>query len=232
MSNSIGAALQQLDSSNDNHWTADGMPRLDTLKALTGETDITRAQVTEVAPFFSRENPTLETPPEVLNPPSPDAPPVAAAPPVTAPPEEVVAPEPEVAEQPAEPDSVVSTENEDDHIAELQTALAATREGMQEAATAIDAAQQAYNKLVNQEAEIDEELGKLVGVESSGDAIASYLESQKRLVSEKVNRFKQLKESGVLEVVNSLGKMRAPVDVAMSRKRGRGAARPTRAPLK
>ncbi len=49
-------ALSQLDSANPNHWTADGLPRLDTLKMLAGDPALTREAVTAVAPGYSREN--------------------------------------------------------------------------------------------------------------------------------------------------------------------------------
>ena len=48
------AALAQLDPYNDNHWTTDGMPRMDAVEAFLG-VDIVRAQVTEAAPTLTRE---------------------------------------------------------------------------------------------------------------------------------------------------------------------------------
>lgn len=50
----ILAALRQLDPANDNHWTADGSPRLDTVKLLAGGAALTRDQVTQAAPGYSR----------------------------------------------------------------------------------------------------------------------------------------------------------------------------------
>ena len=221
MSKSILAALQQLDSSNDNHWTADGMPRLDTIKVLTGE-EVTRAQVTEAAPYFNRTNPTTEVPPEVLDPPAPagaDAT-TADAPPITT---------EEKDEEPVEAAAPLVVTVNDEEVGELQGALTATREAMVEAEAAITAAKDTYQKLVNQEVELDDKLGELVGVETSGDAIRGYLASQKKLVADKVNRFKQMKDAGLGEVLNNLGKMRAPIDEAMARKRARGGKRPARA---
>jgi len=51
-------ALKALDPKNDDHWTADGLPRLDVVKAGT------RAVVTKAAPNFSRSNPNLEPKPK------------------------------------------------------------------------------------------------------------------------------------------------------------------------
>lgn len=58
-------ALATLDPQNDDHWTSDGLPRMDVLEALCGHT-LTRADVTAAAKGFSRRNPTLavETPVE------------------------------------------------------------------------------------------------------------------------------------------------------------------------
>lgn len=53
-SNSIQAALAKLDVSNDNHWTSDGLPRLDTVKMLAGDASITREAVTAAWPGFTR----------------------------------------------------------------------------------------------------------------------------------------------------------------------------------
>ena len=50
----ILAALRQLDPSNDNHWTAEGSPRLETLKLLAGGAALARDQVTAAAPGYSR----------------------------------------------------------------------------------------------------------------------------------------------------------------------------------
>jgi len=63
-------ALSKLDTNNDNHWTADGLPRIETVRMLSGDQTITREQITAEAPDFSRsaavvpgaEQPTQETP--------------------------------------------------------------------------------------------------------------------------------------------------------------------------
>jgi hypothetical protein len=46
-------AVQALDPQNDEHWTADGLPRLDAVENLLGS-DISRKVVTNAAPDFSR----------------------------------------------------------------------------------------------------------------------------------------------------------------------------------
>ena len=58
-------ALGKLDPANENHWTADGLPRIETVRMLAGDQSITREQITAEAPDFSRETaalPPTETP--------------------------------------------------------------------------------------------------------------------------------------------------------------------------
>lgn len=54
----IVKALGQLDPKNDDHWTSDGLPRLDALKV----SGVKRGDVTDAAPNFTRDNPNLEAP--------------------------------------------------------------------------------------------------------------------------------------------------------------------------
>lgn len=51
----IVAALNRLDPADDEHWTADGKPKMAALEVLMGRADITRAQVDAAAPGFNRE---------------------------------------------------------------------------------------------------------------------------------------------------------------------------------
>lgn len=62
MSEKIREALLGLDPQNDEHWTADGAPRLDVLANALGDQKVTRADVLAAAPGFSRENPVLQDP--------------------------------------------------------------------------------------------------------------------------------------------------------------------------
>jgi len=51
----IREALSQLDGMDDAHWTADGAPATSAVSDLVGS-KVTRAQITDAAPKFSREN--------------------------------------------------------------------------------------------------------------------------------------------------------------------------------
>lgn len=47
-------ALRALDPTNDEHWTDDGLPRMDAIKALGGGSGVTRAAVSDAAPGLTR----------------------------------------------------------------------------------------------------------------------------------------------------------------------------------
>jgi len=54
-------ALKALDTGNDDHWTADGLPKIEAL----GLEGIKRKDVTEVAPQFNRAHPVIDVPADV-----------------------------------------------------------------------------------------------------------------------------------------------------------------------
>lgn len=59
MGSRILDALSKLDVANDNHWTAEGMPRIETVCMLAGDQSITREKITTEAPQFCRANATI-----------------------------------------------------------------------------------------------------------------------------------------------------------------------------
>lgn len=55
-SEDIKAALGMLDPQNDEHWTADGHPRVDIVNEILGkDASVTRQQITDADPTFNRE---------------------------------------------------------------------------------------------------------------------------------------------------------------------------------
>jgi hypothetical protein len=58
----ITDALAKLDPNNNDHWTADGLPRLDSLKIMTGNPGLTRDMVQAAAPDFVRPTGTAQGP--------------------------------------------------------------------------------------------------------------------------------------------------------------------------
>lgn len=55
-------ALLELDPDNPNHWTNDGLPKVDALRFATANPSLTRDDITSAAPLFTRDNRVLEEP--------------------------------------------------------------------------------------------------------------------------------------------------------------------------
>ena len=53
-------ALSKLNPQNDKHWTSDGLPSVDSVRALAANNEITRSDIKDAAPSFNRAN--LELP--------------------------------------------------------------------------------------------------------------------------------------------------------------------------
>lgn len=60
MSEKIKEALGKLDIENDEHWTTEGLPRLDVMKDLLNGEAVSRADITAAVKGFSRKTPNLE----------------------------------------------------------------------------------------------------------------------------------------------------------------------------
>lgn len=54
MQTKIIDALDKLDSNNPNHWTADGHPKLETVRLFAGDNAITRQMIVDVAPNLTK----------------------------------------------------------------------------------------------------------------------------------------------------------------------------------
>jgi hypothetical protein len=48
-------AVDKLDVNDDNHWTTDGLPKMEVMQNLSGIKELTRAQMNEMVPNLSRE---------------------------------------------------------------------------------------------------------------------------------------------------------------------------------
>lgn len=58
--NRLSESLTKLDPTNDEHWTTDGLPRLDAIESIHGSS-VSRADITAEAPKFNRKNTNLGT---------------------------------------------------------------------------------------------------------------------------------------------------------------------------
>lgn len=66
MSDKIKEGLARLDPKNDNHWTEEGLPRLEAMRLFTGQASLTREQVTDADPAFNRKTATTDAPAAAL----------------------------------------------------------------------------------------------------------------------------------------------------------------------
>lgn len=225
MNQKIVEALGQLDPSNDEHWTADGLPRMDVVEGIVGDKGITRQQVTQAKPGFSRaaalaaaQQPAQAQGAQGNTEQGTQAAPAAAQPPATT-------------EQ--DTGNATSDETEQPEVADSDdSAVAEAREKLADAQTALEEITATKSKVdaehAAQLAEVDKltlELEAVQGKETVGDAIQGYLARQRQNLEERAERMRAIKESGV-----NLGELtrnlKAPIDSAMSRKTSRGTQRP------
>lgn len=212
-------ALKALDHKNDDHWTTDGQPRLDVLKAATGDQSVTREAVVAAAPAFNRTAaaaagvagpapaapaPTVAAPTASTAPPAPPAP-VVAAPPVAAPAK-------------GDPEAIVkATEaliDAQDALSEMDKWIASAQEERKARQAKADAAQIA--------------LDAVQIVQSNGDAIQAYLLQQRTNLGERAKQIAAAtafqKEHG-FKLADLIPK-RAKIDQVMARGSGYGNRRP------
>ena len=190
-------ALSKLDVANDNHWTGDGLPRIDTVRMLASNPGIGRDDITKEAPDFSRQNAVIPTSaPTVIK---------AVEPAVAAP--QKVATEEVVVEQVEKPE-------------DLDEQIAVLREKLEEA-------NQYLSKATEYRAKVQNELDDLINLKESSTggqctmtAIQCYLKSQQGILNDRARRARALQESGVtIADIQALIPQGAPIDAALRQKR-------------
>ncbi len=227
LNNKILEALALLEVDNPEHWTTDGLPRLDVLSEIT-EKEIKRKMVTAIAPQFSLTNPVLpvaeaednwldekpaeqgeepsneggeptEAEKEASAPSSPEAPPAALK----------------------QPTAAVSAPTSAEHAAmkheidTLSASIARNRLRMDALATENKQAERLMNKKIDA---MQVQFPPL----SEAEAVKAHIATQHQQRIDRVesaNRLKQLTGANVLQA-------KAPLDAAMARKTGRGHGRP------
>lgn len=211
-------ALNKLETANDNHWTDDGLPRVETMRLLVGNPKLTREEIINAAPNFTRANAAAEAAKTTQAPATPAQ--AAQAVPVqgsttggkiTAP----AAPQP-----PAAP--VIVQAVSDEKGFDLETELAAERavlEEMHKARAALD------SNLKAQRDKVDALIIKTEGVREAGHienmkGIRAYLDAQKKLGEQRAEQLRELRESGIdiKKLQDALPKA-APIDAARANRR-------------
>lgn len=203
-------ALAQLNVENDEHWTDDGLPRLDVVQAMVGE-EVSREDVTQAAPNFTRVSGDL-TPPA----PAPE-PQIAQNEPPAAPDVAVTEPEQEEIEE-EDPYLIEDAFGEgDERGVEIQAQLDDVRAAIAETQEHLDAGKRHLHGLQQQEAQLYHLLQAHGGVETTQDHISRYLAQQKKNLLAKAERVNKFREQGLTpELVREAMDVRAPVDRALN----------------
>lgn len=229
----IVAALAKLDVANDNHWTGDGLPRLDTVKMLASDSSLTRELITLAAPGFTRASAAQAA--QATPAPAPAAmvaPPVANA--VPAPPAAAPAPSPPPAAAPQTGDNASDTDAEKTKPTPAAGPAADPSvdtdaedlEDAQERLTYLDMCSAKLNQeLTKQRALVDQLLVKQdakIPIHNNTNAIQQYLASQKKGLDARRERIQAMKGIDLKALLPQF----APVDKAMARRTQRGTSRP------
>lgn len=197
----VAEALRKLDVNNDNHWTADGLPRIDTVRMIAGNQALTREMITAEMPEFSRQTASLGA--SVAVPVSP----VVLAVPV------------ESVEKSTEPVAEVTPPVKED-VRDFEAEILAAQQELHKALVARNEAQRLVEEKQNAMDEVISAQHAYAIQTPVEVAVQGYLASQKELLTERGRRSQVLREKGVtLADIQDLIPQKAPIDIALSRKR-------------
>lgn len=229
----ILAALGQLDIKNDNHWTSEGLPKVDTVKFLSGISTLTRDDITKAAPSFSRHSPALgdaagagatqSTASDTATGAADSAAPAGGTLLATLDQARDGGANGEVHQEAAQGDGesgdVSNAPTLAEQLADAQERVAEIEHALLQGTRMRDEARaEADRLLVAYEASGSKE--------TTGSAIRAYLDSQAAQLHQRGQAMQALRETGVdLAVLTALGKG-APIDAAMARQSGFGKNRP------
>ena len=203
MTEQIIEALNQLDPLNDEHWTADGAPKMDIVNDLIESEDVvTRQDVVDAAPSFTKDNMVIEGTPEDK--------------------EEMVDIEFDSSMSNSQVDQWVASLNPDELCATVE-ALAEERNSVTREIENLKQSSSIAKRAINL-AKVRIKL--LIPGTSDAESIKKFIESQTRARADRVKRRDAL--LGGLDIKMSDLDPRSPIDSAMSRKIGRGKTRPAR----
>lgn len=224
----ITAALAQLDPQNDNHWTGDGLPRLETVKLLAAAPSLTREQVTNAAPGFSRTNPLTQTEQTGAQAPieqqggngTGDA--AIAAPAAQQP-----GAQGEQGDGTGEGEDGTDGDAPEQALSGIEAEIKAAEDKLGELAARKNEAVQAYEAQVRAVDELIKARDAAAPRQGVVNVIQQYLASQQVQLQERAAKMQALK--GV--DLKSILPQGSPIDAAMARRTGRGTKRPS-IPLK
>ena len=249
MSDKIKEALQKLDVSNDNHWTQDGLAKLETVKFFTGGESVSREQIDEGFPNFNRTTASAffmdlgtKIASEETNAGEPAAPATrdehGKGELTESPRGEGAGGTAEASQPGGEPAGLPETETEQPEVAEREPEpdeIETLETAIRQAEETLDAIRGEIHSLKSDVAEGEDYVGRLrtrlaaiKPAENQSATISAYLNSVKEKLTARGEARATLKESGLTlkAIAQAIGK--SPIDQAMARKTGRGGHRPTR----
>jgi len=219
----IKEALAELDTMEDSHWTADGAPATAAVSEIMGE-KVTRQQITDAAPKFSRENTDLSGPaPEQETPPSQEDP----APEVAEEELDTSLLEDLAGEEPMLPNDLAEKylKNLDPRLLpEVDTMLAQQFQAVEEKEKEVE---EMKRRVKLSRALTQTWIKQLVPDMSNQEAIQAYIRSSQAQRAEKAAEIRKVLGGLKPEQIAKLDP-RATIDKAFARKTARGGKRPVR----
>lgn len=212
MTDKIKKALSELDVNNQNHWTADGQPRIETVRMLAQDGTLSRDDIIAVAPEFNRTNAVLESATAAAAPVPQVTPTVASETPLAAAPAPVAAPVAAPVVQQGNPvvQDPSGTSNEDD--------------GQDEPETELQHFQNRLEHLTRIRADLDSEIDKtvkhvdaLLSIEAEKpktDAMAMYKRHREAEVEQQIEFQKTFGDR--LKALGNIPGSKSPLDKSMA----------------
>lgn len=216
MALSLIEALAKLDPKNDNHWTVEGQPRLDTVKFFAGQPSLMREELDKVC-VYTREDALAGKAPELVSPAS-TTPEAAASPPVvaaTATSTAPVAPEPPAAPVAVEPPKPFDMEEAQANLSALNDGLAAVNQQLYQ----LNKVRDGINEQIST---LEDLVRKHSPADTTSHAVQQYHARQKQLLEQRATQIDRVRsfeqESGVK--LSDLVPKKAPIDQARKNSRG------------
>lgn len=228
-------ALAKLDVTNGNHWTADGQPRLDTVKMFAGNPAVNREHIEGEAPGFTRAtavgytgwrgaaNAAAATPIPATEPPAPVQPETVDTGAAAQGGEDTFSD----AEQTEQPEVADGSDDAEDEVQTLEAQLAEAIEDAQKKREALDYLTKLVADATKLEDELRDKLEKTSPKANPMTTLQAYVAKQHELSMARAQQRQAIVGTGVniRELAKVMGKG-SPLDQAMARKTGRGGQRP------
>lgn len=201
----IQEALKQLDPENNDHWTSDGLPRIDVVANLSGVKQLKRGDISAAAPTFTQDNPTLEA---------------GELPPTEQDPDPETLGQDEIGEGPKVEDEEARDEFGDADFDELTGSLKEADAELQRAQEALDAANRKHRAIQAKRDRILEARERRQGPHENQLGIQQFLASQAKLREQRAERARRVQEQ-----LGEVPQAKSPLDQSMQRKTGHGQGR-------